>query len=59
MFNAEELREKIMDELNSMDIWDVKGEDTSYDDLATDKRAALEKLLQMDEEDEGGGDGGK
>ena len=53
VFNAEELREKIMDELNSMDVWDVKGEDTSEDDLASDKRAAIEVLLQQDEEEEG------
>lgn len=48
VFNAEELREKIMDELNSMDIWDVKGEDRSHEDLAADKRASIEKLEEED-----------
>lgn len=46
VFTADELREKIMDELNAMDIWDVKGEDRSADDLASDKRAHIERLLQ-------------
>lgn len=49
VFNAEELREKIMDELNSMDVWDIKGEDRSAEDLAADKRASLERL-QEDED---------
>eukprot|EP01038_Epipyxis_sp_PR26KG_P007778 gene7778-10566_t len=51
VFNAEELREKIMFELNSMDVWDVKGEDRSVEDLAADKRAAIEKLLAEEEEE--------
>ena len=51
-FNAEELREKIMAELNMMDIWDVKGEDKSSEDLAAEKRAAIQKLLDADEEEE-------
>jgi len=50
VFNAEELRSKIMDELNSMDVWDLKGEDKSAEDLAADKRAAIERLEQDDEE---------
>ena len=50
VFNAEELRSKIMDELNSMDVWDLKGEDKSAEDLAADKRAALERLEQEEEE---------
>ena len=50
VFDAEELREKIMEELNAMDIWDVKGEDRSGEDLAADKRAAIEKLLQEEDE---------
>lgn len=52
VFNAEELKEKIMDELNSMDIWDVKGEDKSHEDLAADKRAHIARLLEEDEEAE-------
>lgn len=51
VFNAEELREKIMDELNSMDLWDTVGEDTSHQDLAADKRAHIARL-EEDEEDE-------
>ena len=52
VFSASELREKIMDELNLMDVWDVKGEDVSNDDLAQDKRAAIEKMIQDEEEEE-------
>jgi len=52
VFNAEELKEKIMDELNSMDVWDVKGEDKSLEDLAVDKRATIEKLLEKEEAEE-------
>jgi len=49
VFTAEELREKIMDELNSMDVWDVKGEDVSNLDLAADKRAAIQRLEEEEE----------
>jgi hypothetical protein len=49
VFTAEELRSKIMEELNSMDVWDVNGEDRSHEDLASDKRARLARL----EEEEG------
>ena len=41
--------EKIMDELNSMDVWDVEGEDRSAEDLASDKRATLERMLQAED----------
>lgn len=57
VFNAEELREKIMDELNSMDVWDVKGEDKSAEDLAADKRAAIEARLEREDAEAGGKDG--
>jgi hypothetical protein len=50
VFNAEELKEKIMDEMNSMDVWDVKGEDRSSQDLASDKRAHIERLIAEAEE---------
>ena len=50
VFNAEELREKIMAELNTMDVWDVKSEDKSDQDLASDKRAAIQRLLDLEEE---------
>jgi WD repeat-containing protein 35 len=52
VFNAEELRDKIMDELNGMDVWDVKGEDRSHEDLASDKRAAIEKRIEAEEADD-------
>jgi hypothetical protein len=51
VFTADELREKIIDELNSMDVWDVKGEDRSKEDLAADKRDAIEKLLEAEDEE--------
>lgn len=51
VFNAEELREKIIDELNSMDVWDLKGEDRTSEDLAADKRATIERLLEMEDEE--------
>jgi WD repeat-containing protein 35 len=54
---AEELRAKVVDELNAMDVWDVRGEDTSAEALAADKRAAIERLLQEDEEREAGAAG--
>lgn len=52
VFNAEELREKIMDELNSMDVWDLQGEDRSHEDLAADKRARLARLEEEEEEED-------
>jgi WD repeat-containing protein 35 len=52
VFTANELQEKIMDELNAMDVWDVKGEDQSNDDLAADKRAAIERLIEAEVEQE-------
>jgi WD repeat-containing protein 35 len=50
VFTPEELKEKIMDELNLMDVWDVKGEDVSAEDLAQDKRLAIERMIQDEEE---------
>lgn len=52
VFNALELREKIMDELESMNVWDEKGEDKSHQDLAADKRAAIQVLLDEEEEED-------
>lgn len=52
VFTAEELRAKMLEELNSMDIWDVAAEDLSEFDLAADKRAAIEALIAEDEENE-------
>lgn len=54
VFTAEELRTKLMEDLNAMDIWDTVGEDRSADDLAADKRAAIDRLIQ--EQDEAYGD---
>ena len=51
-FNAEELKDKITAELNMMEVWDVKSEDKSNEDLAADKRAAIQKLLDAEEEEE-------
>lgn len=50
VFTAEELREKIMRELNDVDVWDVKGEDKSHEDLASDKRATIQRLLDLEDE---------
>ena len=44
------LRE-ILDDLNAMDVWDVKGEDRSSEDLAADKRDAIERLLEAEDEE--------
>ncbi len=52
VFTAEELRDKIMAELNTANIWDVVSEDKSHEDLASDKRAAIQKLLDAEEEEE-------
>jgi hypothetical protein len=49
VFTAEELRAKIMTELNIMDVWDIKGEDKSNDDLAADKRAAVDRKMEEEE----------
>jgi hypothetical protein len=47
-YTADEIREKIMKELNLMNIWDLDGEDHSRDDLAIDRRIALQKLLDSE-----------
>lgn len=44
----------MLEELNSMDVWDVAAEDLSEFDLAADKRAAIEALIAEDEENEEG-----
>ena len=51
-FTAEELKEKIVDDLNSMDVWDTVAEDKSHEDLAADKRQAIQKLLDEEEEED-------
>eukprot|EP01035_Chromulina_nebulosa_P020795 gene20795-26959_t len=45
VLTSEELKDKIMSELNDIDLWDIQGEDTSGEDLAVDRRAALQKVL--------------
>jgi WD repeat-containing protein 35 len=56
--NAQELREKFLGELEQLGIYDVEGEDHSADDLAVDKRIAIELRMQEaeenGEEEEGG-----
>ena len=49
VFTSAELHEKIMNELNGMDVWDIKGEDRSSEDLACDKRAAIEILMENED----------
>lgn len=49
VFTSAELHEKIMNELNGMDVWDLKGEDRSSEDLACDKRAAIEILMENED----------
>ena len=51
--NHLELRDKITDELERYKIWDNEGEDHSSQDLAADKRKAIEARLAQEEE---GGD---
>ena len=36
-----------MTDFNDLDIWDLYSEDFSMDDLAVDKRAALQKILDQ------------
>lgn len=49
VFSADELREKIMEELNTLDLWDATAEDKTKEDLAADKRATIERLLELEE----------
>lgn len=51
-FTADELRSKIMEELNSLDLWDVATEDKANEDLAADKRSAIEHKLKLAQEEE-------
>ncbi len=52
VFTAEELRAKIITELNMMDVWDLAGEDKSGEDLAADKRASVERKMAEEHEKE-------
>ena len=51
-FNAEDLRTKVITDFNNVEVWDTKSEDKSSEDLASDKRAAIQKLLDAEEEEE-------
>ena len=51
VFRAEELKEKIMEELHQVAVFDEKGEDVSAEDLAQDKREAIEEMIRKEEED--------
>ncbi|KAG5192767.1 hypothetical protein JKP88DRAFT_269267 [Tribonema minus] len=48
-FNHRELREKVVSELDQAQVWDSIGEDHSNQDLAADKRAAIEARLELEE----------
>ncbi|CAM9155222.1 unnamed protein product, partial [Choristocarpus tenellus] len=48
-YNFRDLKEKIQSELDSAQVWDLMGENHSAQDLAADKRAAIERRL-LDED---------
>merc|ERR1719502_813060 len=51
--NSEELKKKIMNEFNSMHIWDEDGEDHKDQELAVDKRKRIDETIEQAEaEDE-------
>lgn len=52
VFTAEELRSKIMEELNLVEVWDAEAEDRSAEDLAVDKRAHMLRLAEKEDEPE-------
>lgn len=45
VLTADDLRDRILLEFNEMNIWDIQGEDVSQEDLAVDRRAALQLIL--------------
>ncbi|CAN0069581.1 unnamed protein product [Laminaria digitata] len=51
-YNYRELKDKIQNELDSAQVWDRSGEDHSSQDLAADKRAAIERRLNEEDEDD-------
>ena len=51
-FTADELRAKIMDELNALEMWDIAKEDKGHEDLAADKRLAIELKLKLSQQQE-------
>jgi len=51
-FNSEELKEKVLEEFNAMQVWDSLGEDKSSMDLAMDKRMKIEERIKKLEDEE-------
>ena len=52
-FSARDLQKRLMEEFNTMKIWDAAGEDHSATALAIDKRRALEEREAADAEGDG------
>jgi hypothetical protein len=52
VFSAQNLKNKIMDELSVVDIYENTEKEDKADLLASDKRAEIEALLLADEEEE-------
>lgn len=50
-FTAEELKAKLMEELDALEVWDDKL-DNSHEDLASDKRDNITRLLELEMEQE-------
>ncbi|CAM9159563.1 unnamed protein product [Pylaiella littoralis] len=51
-YNYRELKDKVQQELDTAQVWDPSGEDHSSQDLAADKRAAIERRLQEEDEEQ-------
>ncbi|CAM9176318.1 unnamed protein product [Ectocarpus sp. 6 AP-2014] len=51
-YNYRELKDKIQQELDTAQVWDPSSEDHSSQDLAADKRAAIERRLREEDEEE-------
>ena len=49
VFNATELRDKLLGEFETLGIYDLEGEDHSGDALAVDKRLAIEQRINAEE----------
>lgn len=49
-FDISNIREKIMEELSAADVWNEAGDDKRHEDLAADKRAAIQRKIEEDEE---------
>ncbi|CAM9308429.1 unnamed protein product [Ectocarpus fasciculatus] len=51
-YNYRELKDKIQQELDTAQVWDPSSEDHSSQDLAADKRAAIERRLREEDEEQ-------